>query len=306
MGLLVNPYRFGAGGLPSISSQYWRVRVLGAEDAWVDIAEVELASTIGGTKLSFNSVLNNGSFTNSGNMIDANNATYGEWHGLNGALNIGPTFNMGSSQVVKEVRIRVGNTFTSRGPLAIAVDTFDIGTGTYTPVFWGINRTPYTANSLKTFTLAVIPTTQATTPFWSLNVTETNNPGFNGFSEFSVRSSSGGSNLSQGMVAFASGTVGYIDANYGLPVYAVDGTTNSFYYSSTGAAGVYKTRYQVTHETAPNPTHFILKARPSFTADTPKDFTLDYSLDGCLTWTTAKTVTGATGWANSEVREYAL
>lgn len=36
---------------------------------------------------------------------------------------------------------------------------------------------------------------------------------------------------------------------------------------------------------------------------TPKDFTLQYSSDGS-SWTTALTVTGQTGWANSTVRNF--
>lgn len=303
MSRLVNPYRFG---LPSISSRRWRVRIIGAPDIWLDIAAIEMAATIGGADQCTGGpiIANNGLFTNSSNMIDGNNSTYGEYHAFNNLLNSGPTIDFLSAKVVKEVRIRVANTFVTRGPSAIVVDTFD-GVSTYTPVFWGINTTPYTANSLKTFTLRVIPMTQATTPFWSLNVTETNNAGFNGIAAFNLRASSGGANLSEGAAPWASASNGD-SSGYGPPPYAFDANASTFYYCSTGVAGVYKSRLMATHAVAPNPTHFMLQARPSFTADTPKDFTLDYSLDGCLTWTTAKTITGATGWGNSESREYAL
>ena len=284
--------------LPSISSRHWRVRVAAAPDVWFDIAELELASSIGGANICTGGpvITNVGLFTNASNMIDGNSATYGEYHSFTSLQNSGPTIDLLTSQVVKEVRIRVGNTFTTRGPYAVFVDTYD-GSSVYTPRFYGINTTAYTANGLKTFTLRTVPTTRATALLWGVNVTN-NNGGWLNIDELEFRATSGGATLCTGGAQLADKCT---SASW-LPSFAFNASTATSWQAGAGAT---TGKLWYCFNTAPNPSYAAMKGWTSgASTDMPKDFTFFYSLDG-ITETTVYTKTGET-WTNGQVREYAL
>ena len=287
---LTNPYRFGPA-VPVVSATYWRIRIFGCDDGFQELAELEFAASPGGANLCTGGTVIHGDWTGQGLAFDGNTGTYA---GRASAGTIGATTNwigyvLPSASDVTEVRIRANT--ANRGVRAFFLD-YSLNAGaTWIPHRFGTTASVYTIGSIQTFTPVLLPTTRATALCWSINVTA-NNTGWLSILEFSVRTSSGGTNLSQGQAAWASRC-----SNGNGPYLGVDNDTGTYWQSGVG---VQTGRFIVNHVTAPNPTYFMVNGKAG--NDAPKDFTFEYTLDG-LTWTSVGGTTGQTGWSGA-AREF--
>lgn len=288
---LVNPYWFGGGGGTALAT-YWRIRPFGSDDAFQQIAELEFAAAPGGSNLCSGGTPITGDWSSASLAFDGNTGT---WAARASAATLSATTNwigyvLPAASDVTEVRIRASTT-PNQGVRAFFLEySLDAG-ATWVPHKFGTTDAAYTSGQLKTFTPVALPTTRATALCWSVNVTA-NNSGWLSILEFSARTSSGGTNLSQGKAAWA----GRSSSGNG-PSRGVDNNTGTFWQSGVG---VQTGRLIVSHETAPNPTYFMVNGKAG--NDAPKDFTFEYTFDG-LTWTSVGGTTGQTGWGGT-AREF--
>lgn len=86
---------------------------------------------------------------------------------------------------------------------------------------------------------------------------------------------------------------------------AVDGDPSTFWATATGVTAAQLTYDAGASVIGPDITKYQITARADAADGAPKDWTLEYSDNGG-TWTVADTVTGETGWANGETREFTL
>lgn len=135
--------------------------------------------------------------------------------------------------------------------------------------------------------------------FWRLNCTANNGSTNLAIGDFELRSSIGGASIFTGGTPSASSTNGsYVAAN------AFDNNAGTLWNAATSSGWlmyVLPANLELV-----NAVQFAVRTRSDgYTADAPKDFTLEYSSGG-VSWTVLKTITAQTGWAAGELRAFTI
>jgi hypothetical protein len=139
---------------------------------------------------------------------------------------------------------------------------------------------------------------------WRVRSSADNGSGVTAFGEIEFRASTGGADQSAS---------GY--SSTGFPFSGTDPLGNDYTadkaFNNNGGttfwAGSTPCEVGFAFATAVSVAEVAITTRSDgFTSDAPKDFTIDYSDDYGDNWTTARTVTGETGWSAGETRTYSV
>lgn len=303
---LTNPFRFGGA---TGNHPFWRIVSVGLDsgDAAVRthnaLAEIELALTTSGSNIAASATWTASSTQPTFNISAINDGvvSVGNAHAHNTASSEWWRAQFASPQAIREVRLFPRLTFLTQSPTVVSVQGSNDGTTWFTYALWRASL-PWTTSS-QAIPVSATPllTGRANALLWGLDITESNNATNVGFAELEFATSSGGADLCTGgrgwhQRALDSSTF------IGRQLFDDNNTTT---WNAPWLSTYDTCRVGYLFATPPNPTHCRVRARPSFTGDSPKTFAIVWSNDG-ITWNTTDTITGATGWANSEVRTYAI
>jgi hypothetical protein len=136
---------------------------------------------------------------------------------------------------------------------------------------------------------------------WGLDITASNNGTNVGVAELEFATSSGGPDLCTGGLGWHQRA---FNATTEIGRQLFD-DNNSTIWTAPWLSTFDTCRVGYLFASAPNPTHCRVRARPSFTSDSPNTFKIVWSDDG-ITWNTTNTITGEAGWSGSELRTYAI
>lgn len=291
---LVNPYRFGVGA----RAQHWRLVMVGCDPGasnptFAEIAEIEMAANPGGPNLcvggsSFGRIGTGGGLAVA-NLFDGNPATYLQWQPSAVSLSqVGYTFAADVS--IGAIRLRATTT-PARMWRGITPQYSRDGGSTWISCE-PIGPLPLWTVSQEWQEFAVVPmkaTGRASARFWQFSgLTSGNRIGNLGF-----RATSGGSNLCTGGVSY-----GDSETNGGAAIrFCFDGI------ATTSALGQSRSHYMFS--AAPNPSYAMATSWDNGSFTNIVGWSNGWSLDG-ITWNHVLTVSGQTGWARNETREFAL
>ena len=289
----------GAGGLPRVSATYWRIYmpVTDGYHSFV-IAEIEMRATEGGADQCAGGAPS--AFSNSASAASAfDNITGSSWaastgDGENGWIQ----YQFASAVEVVELALTAATAIPGGVPRHVLLQYSNDGASWTTLASW--LSLDWTGGGTKTLNganaSAALPS--GTAIMWRVNVTANNGDGsFTEIAEIEFRSSIGGADQTSpgGLGPFGSSNASSLKDN------AFDGT---------GAAG---TPLRFSSPVVPGWIAYAFRdpvaiVEVAITADTaaaraPKDFSLDYSNDG-ITWTTAFSKSGQTGWTGDETRAF--
>jgi hypothetical protein len=196
-----------------------------------------------------------------------------------------------------ERRVIQATTTPTRAAICAFLDYSDDGVS-WTTRGHLFSSTEYTTAEAREFVVSPLGAGRATAKLWGVEFTANNGGGNTRVGELEFRASSGGANLATGGYAGGSNSANGL-TNQANQAFDGNLTTRAGFAALPG-------RLHYNFANAPNPTHYAIRAPNGFAnTDAPRDWSVYYSLDG-ITRTTVATVSGQTGWANSEIREFAL
>jgi len=287
---------------PAPTYDQWQVFIIGCVPTSgvtnPQIALIEMAATPGGPNLcTGGTVISSGAWSGlnpPSNAFDGNLATYAAWN--IDASSAGIVASIGY-QFATPVSIGEIRLWASTTPDTM-VQAFVVGRGTggtYTYSDITMSLSAWSSNEERDFTVPTFATsyTQSTARIWGIT-----RSGFNDIGNVFFRAVSGGATLATG------GT--NMDDN------ETNGTVPGRYLwdSNDGTrwlpAGTASSSAWYVFPTAPDPAYMALQAfGAGGGAGAPSAWTVWWSPDG-INRTTALTVTGQTGWALGETREFAI
>ncbi len=299
---LTNPYRFGGGlvGEPVGARLHWRVMLMASPTGAYEINEIELAATPGGADQCSGGTATTNELTGASNAFDNNDSFSASfvWTIFTPPLDgIWLAYEFPAPVSVRELRLRSTSGFPERAPTALVLQASDDGS-TWRTVDFLVEPTTYTALQTKTFAVSPVypELLRENARAWRINVSANNGGGNTAVGELEFRATSGGASLCTGGVGMASKGPS-TPTTYAA---AFDGASSPKFM----AGGVWRLWYNFP--AIADPAYVAVRAPHEFAdSDSPRDFTVQWTVDG-ETWTTAATITGQTGWTNSQIREFAL
>lgn len=277
---------------------WWRVVVTATNgDTYARIGELALKSVVGGTNLcTGGTIYKSTEFATSGDnsaaaAFDNNPAT--AWAGTTPAPAIGYNLTAAADIVQVVITARNDSFGPSGAPQSFNVEYSDNGTA-WTLAWQIANQTAWTAGEVRAF-VSPPPPPAGSHAWWRINVSANNGSTTAQFAELQFRQTAGTSVYPSGGTAAASSVYA---AGYEADKLFDNNLTTTW---SSNAAPPQWVNYHYGTPVLVVQVMMTALNNASFTNQTPKDFTVEFSDDG-VTWTTLWSVTGQTAWGASEVR----
>lgn len=312
-GIIAGPRFQGAVPIPTVAAIDWAVMPLasrGIGHAW--FGEIELAATVGGANLAVGQPFyarRTTSNTTDTFVVDSrlNDGGLGSSNVVQAQDNrMQAACELASAAVVREVRISAPDTINfNRTVTGFAVLVSYDGRLTFAPV--AVRKTPQTWAQAETRSFPIDPLTwvaglgRAAARAWRILITDGSGGVFPRIGDMAFAETIGGPSLcTLGSAVFSQiGTL----ANATEGDLAFDGS-NTTYWAGTGTNMVGQNLGWVFD--APVDVGELRLQAPTGTAGSmPTGFDVQWSLD-LLSWTTALSVTGLSGWSNNEIRTWAI
>lgn len=311
----------GAPGTSSeyVESRYWRIFITANNgDAYTTLKEVQIISPTDTVLTSPSTVTGQSTFydaspayiANAAQLVDGDfNDETSVWTTADAsAVPSWVSFDLGTVQAVKSVKIMPQSyALPSRAPKDFQIQTSPDGV-TWTTVKTESDVTAWTAEAYLTVTLptTAVADTYPSYRYWKVNITSNNGSAYTALQEVELIGEADTDVTTPSTPVTASS---YYVPDDSSPLKAVDNVVVNAGYNAWISDGTTPSTWLVFDlGTATAIKAFNLMAQTwidEMEARAPNSFTIQGSADG-TTWTTVKTVTGATGWVFGVYKTFAL
>jgi hypothetical protein len=298
---LTNPYRFGAGPTPALSSVDWAVQFLSSRDDG-KINNIQMASSNGGANLCTGGQGRERRTTGNNTDVYANN---------NGAFTSIPRnaslddffdfcYTFPAAQVIREIKVQA-QTGSLGTPLSGLVKVSYDNRATFVPVYLFSTPDTWTNSEIRTFQFDpqvwLAGTGRNFARGWRIVINDWVSFNQPYIGNLIFAGTAGGPTLCTGGAVISHRT--YV----GDPNLAFDGNISTFWQGTQIRLLGQRLGYGFT--TPVNVAEVRLQATSADFAGTPSAFDVQWTND-FYNWTTALSVSGSTGWTSGETRSWTI
>lgn len=285
LGILAGATPRAGGGA---GHRHWRLYFPNAGNQYLAFSEVEMYSAIGGPNRCGSGTVSASSVYGANaaaNAFDGNTGTLWSTNVFSGAHWL--AYDFGTPVDVVQFKLRNAPT-NYQSPVTLQYSDDGSSWTDATPLLQPGRQVD---SGSQTYLVGGVKT------YWRIYVSANQSSGYTNISELEFRESVGGADVS------SPGQPGRVDSAYAGTTnesHMVDNNTGNYWESANGVPHWVWYAFGREVELA----ELSLRTGP-YAGESPKDFLIQYSGDG-TNWTTAKTVTGSTGWSAWETRTFAI